>query len=236
MYGQRQTADPDVLLAVLRALGAAVERPTDAPTGARARRQALWARGVEPVVVAWDGAAGRVKIPRPAPRAHAPLVCGLRLESGEVETWTAAASALELLGTRDVEGVRYVAQILRLPRALPLGYHRLTISAPGLRHEVLVLAAPRHAFDVPGRRWGVFSPLHALQSDRSPGSGDLTDLETVVSWVGACGGDVAGTLPLLAAFLDEPCEPSPYVPASRLFWNELYVDPARAPELAGCPA
>jgi 4-alpha-glucanotransferase len=236
MYGRRQTAAPDVLLLVLRALGAAVERLPDAPAAVRARRQALWARGVEPVVVAWEGAAGRVKVRRPAARADTPLICRLRLESGDVQTWTAAASTLETLGSRDVEGVRYVAQALNLPRVLPLGYHRLTIFAPGLRHEATVMAAPRRAYDPPGRRWGLFCPVHALQTDRSPGSGDLTDLETLITWVGAHGGDVAGTLPLLAAFLDAPCEPSPYVPASRLFWNELYVDPARAPEFAGCPA
>ena len=47
---------------------------------------------------------------------------------------------------------------------------------------------------------------------------------------------MVATLPLLAAFLDEPFEPSPYAPASRLFWNELYVDPRRLPEMEDCPA
>jgi 4-alpha-glucanotransferase len=32
----------------------------------------------------------------------------------------------------------------------------------------------------------------------------------------------------LAAFLDTPFEPSPYSPASRLFWNEFYVDNGKA--------
>jgi len=42
-------------------------------------------------------------------------------------------------------------------------------------------------------------------------------------------------LPLLAAFLDNPvCEPSPYSPASRLFWNEFYLDIQRAPEFLQC--
>ncbi|HEY0250237.1 MAG TPA: 4-alpha-glucanotransferase, partial [Kofleriaceae bacterium] len=40
-------------------------------------------------------------------------------------------------------------------------------------------------------------------------------------------GAYVATLPILAAFLDEPCAFSPYSPASRLFWNELYLDLAR---------
>jgi 4-alpha-glucanotransferase len=40
-----------------------------------------------------------------------------------------------------------------------------------------------------------------------------------------------GTLPLLASFLDEPCEPSPYLPASRLFWNEIFLAFDGIPEL-----
>src|SRR5690606_12878538 len=37
------------------------------------------------------------------------------------------------------------------------------------------------------------------------------------------------TLPLLATFLDAPFEPSPYSPASRLFWNEMYIDVTSVP-------
>jgi 4-alpha-glucanotransferase len=49
------------------------------------------------------------------------------------------------------------------------------------------------------------------------------------------GGDFVGTLPLLAAFLDEPFEIGPYSPVSRLFWNEFYLDVTKIPDLAASP-
>ena len=45
----------------------------------------------------------------------------------------------------------------------------------------------------------------------------------------AQGIDVLVTLPLYAGFLDEPFDPSPYAPVSRLHWNEVYLDDATCP-------
>ena len=46
-----------------------------------------------------------------------------------------------------------------------------------------------------------------------------------------------GTLPILSAFLDYPTvEPSPYSPASRLFWNEFFIDVSTIPEFQNSPA
>jgi 4-alpha-glucanotransferase len=90
------------------------------------------------------------------------------------------------------------------------------------------------------REWGVFLPLYALRREEGDlGVGDLSGLEELGRWVGELGGSTVATLPLLAAFLGDgsledrgPFEPSPYAPASRLFWNELWVDPRRLPEFA----
>ena len=118
-------------------------------------------------------------------------------------------------------------------KALPFGYHRLYLDSRGRSVESLVISAPTRAhFPFSGKTWGVFSPVYALHSRRSFGAGDLTDLESLIEWTSSQGGRVVSTLPLLATFLDEPFEPSPYSPVSRLFWNEFYIDLARVPELS----
>jgi 4-alpha-glucanotransferase len=63
--------------------------------------------------------------------------------------------------------------------------------------------------------------------------GDYTDLGRAARWVGGLGGGFLSTLPLLATFLDAPFEPSPYSPASRLFWSELFIDVTAVPGWAG---
>jgi len=81
------------------------------------------------------------------------------------------------------------------------------------------------------RLWGVFAPLYALHSKGSWGGGDFSDLERLMDWLNARGGDLVATLPLLASQFDFTDDPSPYSPTSRLFWNEFYVDVTRIPEL-----
>src|SRR4029077_17733755 len=85
------------------------------------------------------------------------------------------------------------------------------------------------------KTWGAFLPMYAATSNTSWGAGNFSDWERLSRWIGGQGGTVAGTLPLLAAFLDRPvCEPSPYSPASRLFWNEFYLDICDIPEFSRC--
>jgi 4-alpha-glucanotransferase len=102
---------------------------------------------------------------------------------------------------------------------LPFGYHTLN-------GETLLIHAPRKAYAPPDKTWGIFLPLYAVPPD----GGDLGDLEAYMDWVREMGGNVVATLPLLAAFDDEP---SPYSPVSRLFWNERYLDVEALPEYRG---
>jgi 4-alpha-glucanotransferase len=113
---------------------------------------------------------------------------------------------------------------ITIPHKLPIGYHKLRIDDA---HETMLFIAPLRAPAPSARAWGIFLPLYAAQSERSWGVGDLGTLQSFRSWMNEMGGGIVATLPLLAAFEDEP---SPYSPVSRLFWNELYLDIDRLPE------
>ena len=235
----RRPASPEALRLVLRALGAPLESFHDAAAALRERRESLWKRGVEPVTVAWEGGPAALELRLPADQARGPVACHLRLESGDVKKWAVHSARLASVGAVEVEGKRYVGKRLPLPHWLPWGYHRLTLETHGRLFNSMIISGPLRAYasheDSARRLWGVFLPLYALHSGRSWGGGDFTDLEDLVEWVAGLGGSVVATLPLLASFLDEPCDPSPYAPASRLFWNECYLDVARIPELKDCP-
>ena len=224
---------PESLLAVLRVLGAPISRVENAPDAIRARRLATWRLPVDPVAVAWDGVPGPLTVRFPA-RTPGAVAWRLELEGGGTRSGSADLPAV---GGADVEGVAFQTYRLAVPGPLPFGYHRLHIEAGGRETGCTVLAAPRRAYAAGdgARAWGAFLPLYALRSARDWGAGDFTDLDNLIGWVRRHGGGLVGTLPLLAAFLDEPCEPSPYSPASRLFWNEFYLDVERVPELQASP-
>lgn len=234
---RRRQASAEGLLRVVQALGLPVAQMHDVPDALRARRQEQWQSLCEPVVVAWSGQATEMELRFPA--AHPgdrPVACSLQLENGEKKTWSFQPAHLPVSQEVEVEGVRYVARKLALPESLPLGYHQLRLEGQGRSAESLLLSAPLQAYVPAGKTWGVFLPLYALHSQKSWGAGDFSDLEALVEWTSRLGGTVVGTLPLLTAFLDEPFDPSPYAPASRLFWNEFYIDVTRIPELTKCPA
>jgi 4-alpha-glucanotransferase len=220
--GRRKRGSRDAVLAALGALGAPIEEGLE--EALRHRRHQLESRVVEPVAVAWDGGPVAIPLRPPASVADARLSGVLELETGEERRFPLVVSELPVAGS---------ARSIVFPGPIPFGYHQLHLEELG--STTLIVSAPRRA---PGWGradvWGVFLPLYALRSERSWGVGDLTDLEALMGWIGSLGGRLIATLPLLAAFHEELSEPSPYSPASRLFWNELHVDVSRIPELAAC--
>jgi len=237
--GQLRQAAPEPLLRILQTLGAPLQRPEEAADALRFKQQESCRRMIEPVVLAWDGKLNELTVRVPA-KTNGAVGALLKLETGEEIVMSCPLAYLPSAGEVDVGGVTYATRRLLLPAALPLGYHRLTLEVKDQITDCLILAAPERSYQPPVDRkvggWGVFAPLYALHAKRSWGVGDFTLLEEMADWTAELGGGMVATLPLLAAFLDEPFDPGPYSPASRLFWNELYLDVARIPELAASPA
>ena len=224
MDGARRQSDAEAVTLVLRALGAPLDDVRDAPEALRARRSELDACGIQPVQVAWDGALPEVRV-RLAHDESERASIEIRLESGEVISQPCRA---EPVAARPRAGWT-ATHSLRIGRRLPHGYHSLHVETSGSTFHTLVIAAPRRAWAPDVREWGVFMPLHALCSSNTWGVGSYRDLAAAAEWVASLGGSFFATLPLLATFLDAPFEPSPYSPASRLFWSELFIDVTAVP-------
>ena len=59
---RRQTADPESLIAAIRALGTPISSINEVPATLEARRREIAERGIEPVHVAWEGAVPPIKL------------------------------------------------------------------------------------------------------------------------------------------------------------------------------
>jgi len=235
--GQQRNAPAEAVLAALRALGAPVNGAADVSAAYRQRHQSLWQQLIEPVLVVWQNQPLKLQLRLPARLAEAQPRFRIALESGAVIEGVCTDDPAISMISRDVEGVRYVRRRLRGPAQLPLGYHRLHLSVQDLDVESYLICAPVHAYSGESserRSWGLFCPLYALHSDHSWGAGDFGDLEQLVDFTAELGGQAVATLPLLASFLDEPFNPSPYAPVSRQFWNEFFIDVERVAELPHC--
>lgn len=225
-FGRRQNASAEGIVGVLRALGVPIDDPGDTRPGLELLRERAEAPGMEPVHVAWNGVLGPLHLR--APRLPATCSARIRLESGEERTFEPLRPSLGRDG----------GMLLWLPLdgPLPIGHHELSVTFAGSAFRSRILAAPPRAHvDPAARAWGAFVPLHAF-GDPKRGAGSYGELRRAAKFIGKRAGAFLGTLPMLAAFLDSPFEPSPYAPASRLFWNELFVDERELPVPADPPS
>jgi len=230
--GKRRKASDESLIRVLMALGAPVREISDAAAALAERRKKFIDRVIEPVSVAWDGKVTGLRMFIPESFREKTIGISLELESGEVRSWSCNASECRPIHYENIGNSTFVARELSVPGVLPIGYHILNVEAGGAAFSAKIISAPVKAFagQDSERIWGVLIPLYSLYSKRNPGAGDFTDLADLYRWTDGLGGKIVGTLPLLSAFLDTPYDPSPYSPASKLFWNEFYIDPEKAPE------
>ena len=117
-----------------------------------------------------------------------------------------------------------------LPEPLPVGCHALALAGRSVDETATIVTPPPVMPTSAALAGGaaVFAPAYALWERESPlpSFAHLASLGRVLPTVGV---EALITLPLYAAFLDEPFDPSPYAPVSRLHWNEVYVDDSVLP-------
>jgi 4-alpha-glucanotransferase len=234
--GKRHRASETAIFEVLKALGAPVATMADLPDALRLKLKHVIERRIEPVAVAWNGNVSGMLFYAPRSIQSLGMEMRLQFESGENRTWSCNLSDFKPMHYENCDGLTYVARGLCVPEVLPSGYHQLTIESSEGKFSTKIISAPERSFSIQkGGMWGVFIPLYSLYSQRSLGAGDFGDMGDLHGWLDGLGGNFVATLPFMAAFLDKPFEPGPYSPASRLFWNEFYINLEKIPELEKSP-
>jgi 4-alpha-glucanotransferase len=241
VHGIYRPASVRSVCGVLRALGLRVRTPDDANRRLADERRRRPPIGLEPVYTARAHRSVEIVVEATEAAASAPWRIRFRKESGSFRPVPARQVSVDVIGpsrsTNDPAG--RIRARLRLGVSWSAGYYELEIGTPRFRFRTFLIVRPRvrrnRSSRGPARRWGVFVPLYAVQSEDTWGCGDFTALDRMVRCAARWGAHVVGTLPLLPSFLGRPYEPSPYRPVSRRFWNEAYVDVTAEPEFRRSP-
>ncbi|RKS73810.1 4-alpha-glucanotransferase [Motilibacter peucedani] len=235
--GEQRRPSAETITAVLAALGVDAATPEAARTALERVRSAAWRRVLPACVIVRQGA-GHASVGVHVPHRSAVLV-EVELEEGGTRPLEQADRWVD---PQDVDGVLTGEATFTVPDDLPLGYHRLRASGE-VSGEALLVVTP-HSLGLPpsvrgsstGRVWGFATQLYSTRSRSSWALGDLADLSTLAAWSGREHG--AGFVlvnPLHAAEPVPPMEPSPYLPATRRFFNPVYLRVEDVAELAGAP-
>jgi len=230
--GEYRAVPESTLVAVLAALGVEAASESDREASIAELDRQHWRRILPPTVVTRTGVAMPFWV-------HVtdgePIDAWIRLEDGTVR-----AGLRQLVNDEppfEVDGRLVGEATFELPADMPIGYHRLHVTAAGVDADASLIVAPA-ALTLPaslggGRTWGVAAQLYSVRSERSWGIGDLSDLTDIAVWSAAQHG--AGFVlanPLHAAAPAAPMEPSPYLPTSRRFVNPIYLRVEAIPEFA----
>ena len=230
--GRRVDVPETTLVAVLAALGVPATTEEERLAALAAHDRDYWGRSLPATIVG---------------RADTPSSFWVHVTHGDaVGLWIRLEDGSVRAGLRQLEnhtppydlGDRLVGEAtFELPGDLPLGYHRLHVQTGSTEAGTPLIVAPA-SLDLPPRlgakrTWGLATQLYSVQSQRSWGIGDLTDLTDLAVWSGAKHG--AGYIlvnPLHAAAPIAPMEPSPYLPTSRRYVNPIYLRVEAIPEFA----
>ena len=225
IFGRHHLASPEVLRATVESLGF---RSGHLEEDLRAREEARWTRLAEPCVVDKDG---KFAIHIPESYQHETLTVEFKWEDGNTSRDYVNLSAIQTTAAAEYHGQRYVRKEYGAPQHLPLGYHDLVFTVPGLPPAPMRwIVAPARAYLPPflekgGRTGGIAIALYGLRSARNWGCGDFRDLRDFCDWAAAeARVTFIGLNPLHALHNRAPYNTSPYLPNSIFYQNLIYLD------------
>ncbi|MEB7504390.1 4-alpha-glucanotransferase [Arthrobacter koreensis] len=237
--GVRHVSD-ESLRTVLAARGGPAETREQAEESLEEALLAPWRRTLPPAVVVRQQQPVPVTVHLPP---GAPAQAWITLEDGSSVPLPGLSPQGRGVETAIVDGVEVEARQLQLPGGLPLGWHTLHVAyggeagqSTGTAETVLAVTPDRlPAPKTGGRAWGMMAQLYSARSRRSWGIGDLTDLADLSAVSGEAGAAFMLINPLHAAEPVPPVEDSPYLPATRRFFNPLYIRVEAVSEYAYLP-
>jgi 4-alpha-glucanotransferase len=236
-WRKRRRVSPATERALLTAMGVAVGSPREVEDSLREAEARPWRRMLAPVRVIAPPEPVEITFTLPARLAGATIEWTLAPEGGEVHEGRLVPDDLPIAAAAEIDGESYRRWRTPLPRDLPHGYHRLSMTvrdrAP-VRGSLQLILTPERCYGSGrnDRLWGLTAQLYGVRSRRNWGMGDFTDLADLAERAAALGCSAIGVNPLHALFPADASHISPYSPSSRLFLNVSYVDPEAVPDLA----
>ena len=232
--GQRKVVPGSTVVAVLAAMGVDAGTAEGRAEGWDRIRNGPWRRMVPHTVVATQGTPKQVLVHIPHGQ---PVEVWLELETGGRVPLHQVTHVVE---PRSIDAVLVGEAAFEADADLPLGWHQLHARSDGgpgklvLKQQGVFVVTPAYLglpASMEGRReWGLMTQLYATRSRSSWGIGDLHDLGEVAAWAGERGGSFVLVNPMHAAEPKTPIEPSPYLPATRRYFNPIYIRIEDIPE------
>ena len=206
-FGQRRSADPEVLARMIEILSQSGERPQGT---------------LPPTCVIRDGYQRRLQLELPSDHVVAWSV----LSNGHVYSGANASPVIDLPNELPVGTYRLRANI-KSPGGDEHIEETTLLIAPERAYQGAGPGLPRV--------WTLAVQLYGVRSRRNWGHGDFTDLIGLIDLVADLGAAGIGLNPLHTVS-DNHAEVSPYSPNSRLFLNGRYIDVEAIPEFPGLQA
>jgi 4-alpha-glucanotransferase len=228
-------------LGILRAMGCAVDEPSQLAASLAESEAIKWRRFLPPVAVS-RGARMAVDINVTAQQFGAIVVWSVNFEDGSHRVGTTSSTECVEVWRGEVGGSWVTRRRLELPFDVPKGYHELEAKiAGGTAQHCRLIVSPAQCYEpeviIAGRRlWGISVQLYTLRSQTNWGIGDFYDLKRLIRWGSSCGAGFIGLNPLHALAPADPDRCSPYSPSNRHFLNVLYIAVPAVPEFEECAA